>query len=209
MLKRRATVAARRVVLHNSIVNDVPFTDLIHRAQDGDQAALGRVFDLAYADLRLLARSRLRRSSRNTLLDTTALVHESFLRFVNARQLRIEDRNHFLRYAAHVIRSVVIDYVREQQTERRGGNAPHVTLNSAVGQRGPVGEDEILGVHEALDELARYEQRLVEIIEMRYFGGLTEVEIAAALGITDRTVRREWKKARMLLAMALGDNADT
>jgi RNA polymerase sigma factor (TIGR02999 family) len=194
--------------MHNSAVNDTPLTDLIHRAQDGDQAALGRVFDLAYADLRVLARSRLRRSSRNTLLDTTALVHECFLRFVNSRQLRIEDRNHFFRYGAHVIRSVVIDYVREQQTERRGGNAPHVTLNSAVGQVEPVGEDEILRVHEALAELARYEKRLVEIVEMRYFGGLTEVEIASALGITDRTVRREWKKARVLLAMALGDNDD-
>ncbi len=130
---------------------------------------MGQVFDLAYADLRMLARSRLRRSRKNTLLGTTALVHESFLRFVNTRQLKIEDRNHFLRYAAHVIRSVVIDYVREQQTERRGGDAAHITLNTSVGQAQPVGEDEILRVHEALDELARYEQRLVEIVEMRYF----------------------------------------
>ncbi len=185
---------------------DAPLTDLIHQAQNGNQAAMGQVFDLAYADLRMLARSRLRRSGKNTLLDTTALVHESFLRFVNTRQLRIDDRKHFLRYAAHVIRSVIIDYVREQQTERRGGGVAHVTLNTAQDQVNPVGEDEILRVHEALDVLARYEQRLVEIVEMRYFGGLTEVEIAAALNITDRTVRRDWKKARMLLAMALSDN---
>ncbi|MCB1623865.1 MAG: sigma-70 family RNA polymerase sigma factor [Pseudomonadales bacterium] len=185
-----------------------PLTDLIHRAQGGDKAALGQVFALAYADLRALARSRLSRSAPNTLLDTTSLVHESFLRFVNTQQLKIDDRNHFLRYAAHVIRSVVIDHVRERHSARRGGQAARVTLNTAMNDALPAGEEEILNVHEALEDIARYEPRLVEVVEMRYFAGLTEAEIAAALGITDRTVRRDWKKAQLLLAAALAPPSD-
>jgi RNA polymerase sigma factor (TIGR02999 family) len=178
-------------------------TDLIHRARDGDEAALRSVFDITYNELRGLARARLSKGGRGAMLDTTSLVHESYLRFANAGRLRIEDRQHFMRYAGHVMRSVIVDFVRERSTQRRGGDVPHVTLNSHIGDVASEGEGEILRVHEALNELTQHDARMVHVVEMRYFAGMTESEIADALGVTDRTVRRDWEKARLLLAEAL------
>jgi RNA polymerase sigma factor (TIGR02999 family) len=184
-----------------------PLTDFLRRAQAGDEAAMKVVFDATYQDLRLQARARLRRAPRSTVLDTTSLVHEAYLRFANSGRLEIGDRNHFLRYASHVMRSVIVDFVRERRAERRGGGAQHVTLNSEIGAgTSAVDEAEILGVHEALEDLARVDPRLVQLVEMRYFAGMTDAEIAAALGINDRTVRRNWQKARLLLADALKEN---
>jgi RNA polymerase sigma factor (TIGR02999 family) len=178
-------------------------TDLIRRAQDGDEAALRIVFDATYTELRGLARARLRKGSRQTMLDTTSLVHEAFLRFADAGRLHIGDRQHFLRYASHVMRSVIVDFVRERLAQRRGGDAVHVTLNSEIGDVTGAGESEILKVHEALEELAQHDARLVQVVEMRYFAGMTEAEIATVLGVTERTVRRDWQKAKLLLADAL------
>jgi RNA polymerase sigma factor (TIGR02999 family) len=190
--------------MHNPrMTQPIPLTDLIHQASSGDEAALQRVFDACYNDLRRVARSRLRQNARGTLLDTTALVHESYLRFAAAGELNIADRQHFLRYAGHVMRSVIVDCVRERMAERRGGNAAHVTLNTQVGDNSAADAEQILQVHEALEELAKYDERLVQVVEMRYFAGLTESEIADALGVTDRTVRRVWEKARLLLAEVL------
>jgi RNA polymerase sigma factor (TIGR02999 family) len=185
------------------MVEDPPLTDLIRRAQDGDAQALKSVFDVTYDDLRRLARARLSRGGRGTLLDTSALVHESYLRFANAGQLRIEDRQHFLRYTSHVMRSVVVDLVRGKLAERRGGGATHVTLNTGIGDGAAAAEDEILRVHEALEELARLNERMAQVVEMRYFAGLTETEIADALGVTERTVRRDWEKARLFIRTLL------
>jgi len=178
-------------------------TDLIHQASAGDENALKLVFDAAYSDLRKLARARLTRGSRGPMLDTTSLVHESYLRFANAGRLSINDRGHFLRYAGHVMRSVIVDFVREGLAERRGGDVLHVTLNTGIGDTTGAAESEILNVHEALDELGKHDARMVQVVEMRYFAGMTETEIADALGITDRTVRRDWEKARLLLAESL------
>jgi RNA polymerase sigma factor (TIGR02999 family) len=177
-----------------------PLTDLIQRAQSGDEGALKQVFDVTYQDLRRMARARISQGARGTLLDTTALVHESFLRFANAGELRVNDRAHFFRYAGHVMRSVIVDMARARLAERRGGDARHVTLNTAVAERTGQGEEEVLRVHE---ELARHDARMVQVVELRYFAGLTESEIAQILGVTDRTVRRDWEKARLLLAQAL------
>lgn len=179
-------------------------TDLIQRAQAGDPAALRSVFDTTYDDLRGLARARLSRNGRSILLDTTALVHESYLRLAGGGQLNIRDRQHFMSYAGHVMRSVIVDFVRERVAQRRGGgDIAHVTLNSQIEGGDAAGESEILRVHEALDKLAEYDARMVHVVEMRYFAGMTESEIADALGVTDRTVRRDWEKARLLLAEAL------
>jgi RNA polymerase sigma factor (TIGR02999 family) len=180
-----------------------PLTDLIQRAQDGDSAAFQELFQLAYGDLRDLARARLRANPRNTLLDTTALVHESYLRFVSAGRLKVEDRRHFLQYAGRVMRSVIVDFIRERMAQRRGGDVAHVTLDTGVAESTSRAEDEILRVHEALEELAEHDERMVRVVEMRYFGGLSEVEIAESLDVTPRTVRRDWEKARLLLAESL------
>ena len=116
-------------------------TDLIHRAQEGDPNAFRQVFNTTYEDLRRMARARLSPGARGTLLDTTSLVHESYLRFANAGELRIEDRAHFFRYARHVMRSVIVDLARSRLAERRGGDAEHVTLNTALGGAAQPGED--------------------------------------------------------------------
>lgn len=146
----------------------------------------------------------MRLSGDITLLDTTALVHEAWLRLAGAHGRQdFPDRRHFLAYAARVMRNVVIDLVRARQAQRRGGDQQRLTLNTAVAELLPQSDDDILRVHEALDELAEMEPRLAQVVEMRYFGGLLETEIAAALGVTERTVQRDWQKARLFLAMSL------
>jgi RNA polymerase sigma factor (TIGR02999 family) len=157
-----------------------------------------------YAHLRRLARSRLAGGGRSVLLDTTALVHESFLKLHGAGRLKMEDRNHFLAYAASAMRSVVIDFVRRRTSDKRGGEAEHVTLNTDVAESLGANDEEILEVHNALEALAKIDERLVKVVEMRYFAGLTDAEIGSALGLTDRTVRRDWDRARLLLAGMLG-----
>lgn len=178
-------------------------TDLIGRAQSGDSDAFDALFQLTYEDLRELASARLRASGRDVVLDTTSLVHESFLRFTRAGRLNASNRAHFLNYAGRVMRSVIVDFARERLAQRRGGGALRVTLDTGVSDSTSTGEDEVLRVHEALEELGQHDEKLVRVVEMRYFGGLTEAEIAESLGIHARTVRRHWEKARLLLAEAL------
>jgi RNA polymerase sigma factor (TIGR02999 family) len=185
------------------MASDLPLTELIQQASRGDELAFRIIFDATYEELRKIARSRLARNSRGTLLDTTALVHESYLRLAKARDLTVTDRAHFFRYAGQVMRSIVVDFARMRMAERRGGGAPDVTFNTQVEVSVPAGEEEVLRIHDALAELATIDPQLVEIVEMRYFAGLTEQEIADALHVTDRTVRRRWEKARLLLAAEL------
>lgn len=178
-------------------------TELIQEVGAGDRQARDELFAGAYAELRKLARSRLRDGGRNTVLETTALVHESYLRFLNSGQLRIEDRRAFFAYASKVMRSVIIDSVRERQAERRGGDLAEMTLDTQTAATLPEGEAEVLHVHQALFALEQAEPRLATVVEMRYFGGYSELEIAESLDVTERTVRRDWEKARLLLMSAL------
>jgi RNA polymerase sigma factor (TIGR02999 family) len=171
----------------------------------GGPGQLDALYADAYRELRRLARARLHGGGRNTVLDTTALVHESYLRLARHNDIAFEDKLRFMVYAGRVMRSVIIDLVRERQAERRGGNAAHVTLTTQLGEHLPAdaGEAEILRVHDALDELAKLDERMAHVVELRYFAGMTEPEIAQALGVTDRTVRRDWQQARLFLAEAL------
>ena len=178
-------------------------TLLIERANAGDATALNRLFAALYPELHAMARSRIRMNAPLTLLDTTSLLHEVYLRLVNLGELKVENRAHFLGYAARTMRSIIVDFARRQLSERRGGSVQVVELDTDVASTTRSGEEEIVRVHDALLELAHADERLVRVVEMRYFGGLTEDEIAAALGVTDRTVRRDWEKARMLLSLAL------
>ena len=161
------------------------------------------LFSLLYRELRQLAHSRLLKSGRLTLLDTTSLVHETFLRVARAGRLEISDPSQFLAYAARVMRSIVVDFVRQRLAERRGGDQGHVTLDTDSAGHLPSPEDEIIRVNDALHELAKVDPRLTSVVEMRYFAGLSDDDIAAALGVNARTVRRDWQKARLLLSLAL------
>jgi RNA polymerase sigma factor (TIGR02999 family) len=178
-------------------------TVLIQGARQGDLNAERQLFDLLYRDLHRIARARLARGGRNTLLDTTSLVNEAYLRLARAKGMRAEDRNSYLAYASRAMRSVIVDMVRASETERRGGAVDRVTLNTELSDNLSGDETEITRVHEALEELASIEPRIVRVVEMCYFAGLSHQEVAQALGVTERTVRRDWEKARMLLAVAL------
>jgi RNA polymerase sigma factor (TIGR02999 family) len=178
-------------------------THLIALAREGDRAAFDRIFELMYPELRSVAHRRLARHARDGAFDTTALVNECYLRFVRREQLVPADRAHFLAYSATVMRSIIVDAARAAQSDRRGGDAAHVTLDTEVCDSVSEGAEQILDVDEALRNLAAIDARLASVVEMRYFGGMTDLEIAEALGLTDRTVRRDWEKARLLLAHAL------
>ncbi len=178
-------------------------SELIAKMNNGDAVARDALFEQAYGELRKLARSRLHAVGRVTSLNTTAVVHESYLRMLHGAPLRSEDRRAFYAYAAQVMRSVIVDAVRERQAERRGGDLQRITMDTQLSESLPASEAQLLEVHEALDQLALSEPRLAKVVEMRYFGGYTEVEIAQALDLTERTVRRDWDKARLLLMAML------
>ncbi|HEU5297257.1 MAG TPA: ECF-type sigma factor [Burkholderiaceae bacterium] len=177
-------------------------TVLLSRANAGDRAARDALFAAAYAELRRLAHSRLYGGGRNTMLDTTTLVHESYLRLVQTGELTFDDRRAFFGYAAQVMRSVIVDSARARLAQRRGGDVHGVTLSTDLAQ-GLAQEDAILQVHDALHELGHADPRAAQMVEMRYFGGYSDKEIADTLEVTERTVQRDWDKARMLLRVIL------
>lgn len=170
----------------------------------------GSVLDLkslsasAYEDLRRLARARLRSSGPLTLLDTSGLVSDTYRRLVMQEHFQNYSRAQFLGYCSRIMRSVIIDLVRERNADRRGGNLQRVTLNTSI-REAFSGDDEPLQIDEALAELAAQEPRLAQVVEMRYYGGYSETEVAEALSVTSRTVQRDWQKARVLLKAMLLD----
>jgi RNA polymerase sigma factor (TIGR02999 family) len=178
-------------------------TQLLEAVRAGDSGAMDEVFTLTYRELHDMAHQRLHRSNRMTSLDTTALVHECYLRLVRLGQLQTQDRSHFLGYAARVMRSIVVDFVRQRLAKRRGGDELRVTLGTDIRDSTSVSEDQIMQVDDALQELAVLDPRLVEVVEMRYFAGFTVEQIAETRGVTTRTIRRDWEKARLLLYAAL------
>jgi RNA polymerase sigma factor (TIGR02999 family) len=180
------------------------FTQALRDLRSGGMGsdAVNALFQGTYDDLKRLAHERLRRNQPVTALNTTSLVHESYLRFLGASRLDLEDRSHFMVYAARVMRSVIVDMVRRRSAQRRGGGEVHLTLGPEI-ENVVAKEDELLQVDEALTELARVDPQLVEIVEMRYFAGLSVDEVAQAIGLSPRTVFRQWDKARLVLLDAL------
>lgn len=178
-------------------------TELLGGTRASDDGAQQALFAAAYDELKRLARARLRDGGRNAVLDTTSLVHEAYLRFVRVGELRAADRRAFFAYASRVMRSIIIDTARERMAERRGGDLQQLTLSTELlGDLG-TGEQTILRVHEALDVLQQADARLAQVVEMRYFGGYSDREIAETLDVTERTVQRDWQKARLILEAAL------
>lgn len=174
-------------------------TDLLHSVQAGDAQASNRLFELVYADLKRLAHARLYRSGNAGELDTTSLVHESFLRMVAGGRLRVADRQVFFGYVARVMRSVVVDHARAQQAQRRGGHGVMVTLTTGVPGGEPLDDERLLAMDSALDVLERVAPEYRRLVELRYFTGLSVREVAELQGTSPRTVEREWQKARAFL----------
>ena len=176
---------------------------LLAAVRRGEAGAAEELFGLLYPDLRQLAHARLRRSGQLTLLDTTGLVHEAYLRLFKAGSLEAGDRAQFMAYAARVMRSVVVDFVRRRAADRRGGGVVHVELDEP---RAAIDRSARAGSHahrRSAQELAAIDERLVRVVEMRYFAGMTEDQVAEALGLSRRSVARDWEKARLFLAAAL------
>jgi RNA polymerase sigma factor (TIGR02999 family) len=181
---------------------------LLRAARSGDEAAVGRLFEHLYRELRQLAHRRLHHDGdAGGQLHTTMLVHESFERMARVQRLELEDRQHFLRYASRTMRSVIVDLAREAQAQRRGGDAEVLALTTGLGDSVPDrsgrADPEVLRVHEALQELAQIDNRLAQVVELRYFGGLENAEIAELMGTSLRTVERDWERARLFLHTSL------
>jgi RNA polymerase sigma factor (TIGR02999 family) len=173
-------------------------TEILKRATAGNRDALDEIFPLVYKELRRLARRQLAGHPAGRTLTTTVLIHEVYLRLVDQSEARFDDRAHFFAYAARVMRAVLVDQARSRSARTRGGDWTPIAFDEEML---PVEQqaDLLLAVHEALTLLAAEDERLARIVECRFFGGLSDDETAQALGVSDRTVRREWLKARTWL----------
>ena len=177
--------------------------DLLTRVGHGDATANDLLFAQCYPELKRLARSRLLHTNRSATLDTTALVHDVYLKLTNMGGIAMTSRAHFMAYSARTMRTLIIDIIRARGAEMRGGNAQHLSLDTDLSDRLGPAETTVLDIHGALDQLGEVDPRLVQVVEMRYFAGFTDEEIAASLDVSVRTVRRDWRRARVLLAAAL------
>jgi RNA polymerase sigma factor (TIGR02999 family) len=164
--------------------------------------SLDAVTALAYRELRAIAHVRLMARGPQGTLSTTALVHEAYLKLADHARAGWTNRAHFLAVASLAMRHVLVDRARERSALKRGGEHQRVTLDE-VEVSVDAEPDVLLQLNDALDELAKFDARLAKVVECRFFGGLTEQETADALGLTTRTVRRDWVKARVLLRLAL------
>lgn len=170
----------------------------------GEEGAFDRLLPLIYGELRQVAHLQLRRRRPGQTLDTTALVHEVYLRLVDQKRPRWQDRGHFLAVAATAMRHILVDRARRNSAHKRGGEGRQISLSEAdLGRETPV--DQVLAIDQVLSSLAEVDQRLARLAELRIFGGLTFEEVAPVLGLSLRTVKRDWLKARAFLQRALAD----
>ncbi|HZQ24873.1 MAG TPA: sigma-70 family RNA polymerase sigma factor [Terriglobales bacterium] len=176
-------------------------TQLLIDVGKGNDAALNQILPQIYQELRRLAGSYMSRERSDHTLQPTALVHEAYLRLIDQRRVDWKNRAQFLGMAANMMRRVLVNHARDRAAEKRGGGAPRVTLSIAEGLEQP--ELDIMAVDQALEKLAELDPRKTQIVEYKFFTGLTTDEIAAVLGISVATVEREWKFARAWLFEAL------
>lgn len=177
-------------------------TVLLERAHRGDLQARNELFDCLYAELNRLASRKLARESTFTHLDAPSLVHETYLRLVGQTSIPVENRRVFFAYSAAVMRSVIIDYVRRRGAGKRGAGELHVTLSGNDPEAAPPPTD-IEALDAALRQLAEVDSRAHEIVQLRYFGGMSLEEVADGLQISLATAKRDWQKARAFLYRSL------
>lgn len=186
-------------------MNDSASADLTrlleaHRA--GDQGAFGRLVELAHGELERMARQQLRKAPPGRTLDTVALVNEAYLRLLDEQSIDWQSRAHFFGVMARAMRFIVVDHARRHSAGKRGGGARPVTLDT--GLMGVADQAElVLAIHQALEQLESFNERLARIVECRYFAGMNDEEIAAALDLSTRTVQRDWLRAQAWLRRAL------
>ncbi|MCP3962226.1 MAG: sigma-70 family RNA polymerase sigma factor [bacterium] len=182
-------------------------TQLLVAVRDGETSAMDRLFPLVYDELRGMARQRLRRGGPEQTLNTTALVHEAYLKLVDQTRAQWNDRGHFLAVASVAMRHILVDYARRKTAQKRGGEEQPEVLEE--NQLGVVARaEEILAIDQALGSLAELNERLSKLVELRFFGGLSVAETAHVLDVSERTVKRDWRKARAYLYRALQEPRD-
>lgn len=187
------------------MAEDADITRLLDAARGGDRAALDRVLATLYRELHGLARRQLAGQYGQTL-DATALVHEAYLKLAGRSGVHFDDRAHFFAYAASAMRSVVVDYARQRMARKRGGDLHRVTDLPENLEGGLRLDDDMLALDAALSQLARVDEKLARVVELRYFAGLAEQEIANLLQRSERSIRRDWQKARLFLMAALRED---
>jgi RNA polymerase sigma factor (TIGR02999 family) len=184
-------------------------TGLLQAHRDGTPGAFDRLVELVYPELRDVARRQLRRDRRDPQqLDTTGLVHETYLKLVDQARIEARDRHHFLAVAARAMRQVIVDHARTRQASKRGAGADHLPLDDrylAVEREA----EHVLAINDALDRLAGVDPRLLQVVECRFFAGYSEQETADALDVSARTVERDWVRAKAWLREAVGGDGRT
>lgn len=173
-------------------------TQLLKEAQQGDRPAYDRLLSLVYDQLKRVARGQIRREREGHTLDTTGLVHETYMKLVDQSQAQWQDRSHFYGIAARAMRQILIDYARRRAAQKRGGAWERTTLDEQrLAAESPL--EDLVALDDALERLDALDARLRQVVEYRFFAGLTEEETARILGVTTRTVQRDWAKARAWL----------
>lgn len=181
-------------------------TRLLRRWSAGEEEAFERLLPLVYGDLRAIAHRRLEGERSGHTLQTTALVHEAYLRLVDVEEVDWSDRAHFFAIASKIVRRVLVEYARRRNADKRGGTRTRVQLTPAAAEDDPRDQTlEVLALDRALTELARRDPRLEQVVEHRFFGGLSVEETAEVLDVSGRTVERDWRRARTYLYRALGE----
>ncbi len=181
-------------------------TNLLIKWRDGDKATLDALIPLVYRDLRRVASARLRGQHAGGALQTTALVHETYLRFAHLHRLTLDNRIHFFAVAARVMRQILVDHARRAKAQKRGGRTVMIASDAASAS---VTSDivDVLALNEALEELAALEERLCRVVELKFFAGLTIDEAAEALNVSSATVERDWAVAKAWLYDRLADRS--
>jgi RNA polymerase sigma factor (TIGR02999 family) len=180
----------------------VAITELLRAVEGGDRAARDRLFAVVYAELRGLARGQLRRIPARDTLSTTALVNETYLKLAGDRPWTARDRSHFFALAARAMRQILVDHARRRARQKRGGGVAAVSLDEAL-VPSPDRAEELLALDAALERLEAMDAELAQIVEWRFFAGLSVEEVAELLEISDRTVKRHWRAARAFLFQEL------
>jgi RNA polymerase sigma-70 factor (ECF subfamily) len=179
-------------------------SELLLHWGNGDRKALEAILPLVYNELRRLARYQLRQQRPNHTLQTTALVHEAYLRLAEETSLQVKDRGHFLGIAAQLMRWILVDYERNRRAAKRGAGATRLTLDPSVASGSQNLDVDLLALDQALDQLAKLDRQQSQIIELRYFGGLSIEDTSEFLGISPATVKRSWASARAWLLREMG-----
>lgn len=181
-------------------------TQLLARMRDGNHEAEERLITLIYSELRRIASRYMRKERPEHLLQPTALVHEAYLRLQNMRAIDWQSRSHFFAVSAHTMRQILVDHARAKNAGKRGVDWNQVTFTGEIGaaEESPVN---VVELDEALARLESFDQRQAKVVEMRFFGGLSEDEIGAELGISERTVKRDWRIAKAWLYHELSQSA--